>query len=343
MQAIRLHPAAPGQQPHTPENPAPTFALHLDTIPIPKPSAPGEILVQIKASTVIRDTLTWPETYSHEYTTLGNDLSGTVVEVFSPEHSKFKPGDEVFGMTAADRPRTWAEYAVVRENEIALKPRDFSWEASAAIPLSGQTAFEALFVHGGIPVPKEENKVVENKQRVNPNHNGKKILITGAAGGVGAYMVQLARFAGLRVTAATSANARNDEFLRSIGADECIEYAAVKEQRDVYDLIIDCVGGETLVDLWKAVKGDGRLITVDSSSYNFVEEHTKQGIHRNGVKASFFIVEGGPNGLEALARFADLGILQVFVLKVYPLEKAAEAYEFGNGRLTGRGKVVLTV
>ncbi|KAL2810055.1 hypothetical protein BJX63DRAFT_329287 [Aspergillus granulosus] len=342
MQAIRLHPAPSGEEPYTAENPAPPSALHLDTVPIPKLSSPGEILVKIKASTVVRDTLTWPETYSHEYATPGNDLSGVVVEVFS-EESKFKPGDAVFGMTGPDRPRTWAEYAVARENELALKPRALTWEASAAIPLSGQTAFEALFVQGGIPVPKNNQEAVENNQRVNLNPDAAKVLITGAAGGVGVYLVPLARFAGLHVTAATSSNARNEQFLQSLGADECLEYASLKRQRDMYDLIIDCVGGETLVDSWKAVKADGRLISVDSSSYDFVKEHTKQGISREGVKALFFIVEGGSERLEALAQLADLGIMQVFVLKTYPLAKAGEAYEFGNGRFTGRGKVVLSV
>ncbi|KAL2796611.1 hypothetical protein BJX66DRAFT_299502 [Aspergillus keveii] len=347
MQAIRLYPAPAGSDPYSVSNPAPPSGLHLDTIEIPKPSAPGEVLVKIKASTIVRDALKWPETYAHEYLTMGNDLSGVVVEVYSSEDRnskpKFKVGNEVFGMTAADRPRAWAQYAVVRESEIASKPRGLTWEDAAALPLSGQTAFEALFVRGGVPVPSEIAETRENKVRDSPKPDSKNVLITGAAGGVGVYLVQLARIAGLHVTAATSSNARNEEFLQSLGADECIEYVTSKGQRDVYDLIIDCVGGEPLIDAWKAVKGDGKLITVDSSSYNFLEEHKKRGVAREGVEAFFFIVEGGSESLEALARFADLGILGVFVLKVYPLARAQEAYEYGNGRFTGRGKVVLSI
>ncbi|KAL3441877.1 hypothetical protein BJX65DRAFT_299450 [Aspergillus insuetus] len=353
MQAIRLHPAPAGSKPYSVSDPAPPSALHLDTIPIPKPTAPGEVLVKIKASTIVRDTLTWPETYAHEYLTMGNDLSGVVVEVYpssdanpnsnSSSTSRFKVGDEVFGMTAADRPRTWAQYAVVRGSEIASRPRGVTWEEAAALPLSGQTAFEALFVRGGVSIPRDVAEIRKNKGRNSPKPDSKKVLITGAAGGVGVYLVQLARFAGLHVTAATSSNARNGEFLRSLGADACIEYSTMKEQRVVYDLVIDCVGGQPLVDAWKAVKGGGKLITVDSSSYNFLEEHKKQGVVREGVEAFFFIVEGGRESLEALARFADLGILEVFVLKVYPLARAREAYEYGNGRFTGRGKVVLSI
>jgi NADPH:quinone reductase-like Zn-dependent oxidoreductase len=349
MQAIRLHPAPSGSEPYSVSNPAPPSALHLDTIEIPKPTAPGEFLVKIKASTIVRDALTWPETYAHEYLTMGNDLSGIVVEVYHSEdpnsksRPKFKVGDEVFGMTGADRPKTWAQYAVVREGEVASRPRGLTWEEAAALPLSGQTAFEALFVRGGVPVPSDVAEIRENKGRDSPRSDGKNVLITGAAGGVGVYLVQLARFAGLHVTAATSSNARNEEFLWSLGADECLEYATIKEQRDVYDLIIDCVGGEPLIDAWKAVKGDGKLITVDSSSYNFLEEHKKQGVAREGVEAFFFIVEGGSEGLKALTRFADLGVLEVFVLKIYPLARAQEAYEYGNGRFTGRGKIVLSI
>jgi NADPH:quinone reductase-like Zn-dependent oxidoreductase len=347
MQTIRLHPAPAGCEPFSVSNLAPPSALHLDTIEIPKPSAPGEVLVKVKASTIVRDALTWPETYAHDSLTMGNDLSGVVVEVYPSEDlnskPRFKVGDEVFGMTAADRPRTWAQYAVVRESEIALRPMGLTWEEAAALPLSGQTAFEALFVRGGVPVPSDVAEIRENKGRDSMKAHSKKVLITGAAGGVGVYLVQLARFAGLYVTAATSSNARNEEFLRSLGADGCIEYPTLKDQRDVYDLVIDCVGGEPLIDAWKAVKGDGKLITVDSGSYNFLKEHKKQGVAREGVEAFFFIVKGGRESLEALAQFADLGIVEVFVLKTYPLARAQEAYEYGNGRFTGRGKVVLSI
>lgn len=343
MQAIRLHPAQAGP-PYSPSNPAPSSALHLDTVPIPKPSKTGELLIRIKASTIIRDTLTWPETYSHDYLISGNDLSGTVVEVFDEQNSKFKPGDEVFGMLAADRPGAWAEYAIATENEVSLKPAKLAWEDAAALPLSGMTAYEALFVHAGVPVP-ERDAAVQNSRGHNPRNEAKKVLITGAGGAVGAYIVQLARLAGLHVTAATSSNERNAEFLRGLGADDTIEYAALQTegQKGFYDIVIDTVGGQPLADAWACIKAGGSLITVDSSSFNFVEEHTKRGIRREGIKALFFIVEGGAASLNALAEFANLGLLQVFVLDSYPLAKAREAYDRANGRLTGRGKIILSV
>ncbi|KAL4861886.1 hypothetical protein BDV12DRAFT_57309 [Aspergillus spectabilis] len=343
MRAIRIHPAPEGTPPYTPSNPAPTSALHLDNIQTPHPSAPGELLIKITSTTIIRDTLTWPETYTREYFTPGNDLSGTVVEIFSPD-SKFKVGDEVFGMTGAARCGTWAEYSLVLEDEIAKKPVRFSWEEAAALPLSGMTALEAL-VHASVSIPDDEDALPDVRGEYVDLDEKKKVLITGAGGAVGVYVVQFARIAGLHVTAATSSNERNAGFLRDLGADDTIEYPALTTaaRQEVYDIIIDTVGGQPLIDSWGCVKNNGFLITVDSSSFNFVEEHTKLGVRKEGVKALFFIVEGGSKNLDVLAHFADLGVLRVFVLDNYPLEKTREAYERANGRLTGRGKIMLLI
>ncbi|KAL4921322.1 hypothetical protein BDW62DRAFT_127576 [Aspergillus aurantiobrunneus] len=341
MQAVRLYPSPQGTPPYTPSNPAPTSALHQDIIPIPKVLKPGEVLVKMKASTVIRDTLTWPEMYAHEYAIPGNDLSGTVVEVFGP--SRFNPGDEVFGMLSADRPGAWAEYVIALEDEIAHKPRTLSWEEAAALPLSAMTAYEALFTHGGVPIPSDEDAVVNRQNPDSSPGRTKNLLVTGAAGAVGVHVVQLAKLSGMHITAATGSNDRNRQFLRDLGAHETIEYAALKtgSHGDRYDVVIDTVGGQILVDVWGCVRGGGRLISVDSSSFNFVEEHAERRIRRDDVEALFFIVKGDRASLDALARFAGLGMLRVFVLDVYPLEKAREAYDRANGRLAGRGKIVL--
>ncbi|KAL4736616.1 chaperonin 10-like protein [Aspergillus similis] len=339
MKAIRLHPNSDEKHPYSPSNPAPASSLHLDTIPVPKPSAPGELLVQVKASTIIRDSLTWPETYEREYITPGNDFSGVVAVVYDKD-SKFQVGDEVFGMLAADRPGSWAEYAIVLEEEVALKPPSLTWEEAAALPLSGMTAFEALFVHAEVDVPADEEALrnfggrADLRSGQGKNEKGKKVLITGAAGAVG-----------LHVAAATSSNQRNAEFLRDLGADETVEYTALQTDahRNAYDIVIDTVGGQPLVDAWSCVRDGGSLVSVDSSSFNFVEEHTGRGVARDGYMALFFIVKGGRQSLDALSRFAKLKILKVFVLDVYPLEKTREAYEIANGRLSGRGKIILSI
>ena len=104
-------------------------------------------------------------------------------------------------MVSASRGSTWAQYAIVHENEAALKPRSLGWAESAAVPLSAQTAYEALFQHAGIPAPVVSGQV-EGKQL----GTRLRLLVTGAAGGVGVYVVQLAASAGVHVVAATSSN-----------------------------------------------------------------------------------------------------------------------------------------
>jgi NADPH:quinone reductase-like Zn-dependent oxidoreductase len=315
--------------------------LYLDqNAPIPKLSKKDELLVRVKATTVIRDMLTWPESYRQEHSLLGNDLSGIVAEVFS-EDCKFRPGDEIFGMTNVNRAFAWAEYCIVEEDEVALKPKSLSWEQAAAIPLSAQTAYEALFDRASVPVPSVED-AARNRSRTS-GEGQPRLLITGAAGAVGVYLVQLASLAGLHVVAATSSNSRNAEFLRELGAHETVEYGMLENHNNAYDIIIDTVGGNVLAKCWKYAKENGTLLSVDSASYKFAEDHEKRGIRREGVRALFFIVEGSSKALHYLAGLADLGLVRPFVAGTYPLAKVQEAYDIANGRYPGRGKIVLTI
>ncbi|KAJ5084568.1 Polyketide synthase enoylreductase [Penicillium alfredii] len=356
MQAIRVHPAPPSEPAYSPTNPAPPSALHLDTIAIPKPTEHGQLLVRIKATTIIRDMLTWPETYERAFPVLGHDFSGIVTEVFSgasnssdsssgdPGSSALKPSDEVFGMAHADRGSTWAEYALVTANEVALKPRGMGWEEAAALPLSAQTAYEALFEHAGIPAPSIISTSTKTRQDdADGAAQQLQVLVTGAAGGVGIYLVQLAASAGVHVVAATSSNERNESFLRGLGADEVVEYGQLENDVDRFDVIVDAVGGDVLTQCWKYVKGSGTLVTVDSASFDFVAEHRRRGISREGVKALFFIVEGSGPVLRSLADLVDRGRLKSFVAESFPIARAKEAYEYANGRYSGRGKILLTL
>ncbi|RDH32066.1 NAD(P)-binding protein [Aspergillus welwitschiae] len=338
MEAIRLHPASPTSTPYSPANPAPSTALRLDRdVPIPVPSAPGELLIRVKATTVIRDMLTWPESYTHEYAILGNDVAGIVVEVFSST-SQFKPGDEVFGMTNAARAATWAEYTIVKEEEVARKPSTLTFAEAAAIPLSAQTAYEALFEHARIPRPTVAEFTTHSATKKEYS-----VLITGAAGAVGVYLVQLAAAAGVKVVAASSSNARNRDFLQDLGADEVVEYSTLDERRGEFDVIVDAVGGKVLEKCWEYVADTGVLISVDSASFNFVEEHEKRGLRKAGVHALFFIVRGSLDALHYLAEAASHGAVRPLVADIYPLARAREAYDMANGRAYGRGKVILAV
>ncbi|KAB8239098.1 NADP-dependent oxidoreductase [Aspergillus alliaceus] len=347
MQAIRLHPAPKDSKPYSPSNPAPPSALKLDKIPIPRPSRQREILIRVKATTAIRDELSWPETYAAEFAIPGHDFSGIVEDVFvNPDSSsssstttttQFKRGDEVFGMTHADRGTTWAEYTIVREDEVALKPENLTWEEAACLPLSGLTAFEALFRHAGLPFP----NAVGEKEMI-----GKRVLITGSSGGVGIYLVQLAAVAGLHVVATSSSTVRNAEFLRGLGADEVVEYSALGENVEgSFDLIVDTVGGAILRRCWSWISGDGTLISVDSGSFDFVSDHRKSGFSKGkeDVRALFFIVRSDAEALRKLATLAELGRLKPFVLREFELSEAQEAYEQASSKASGYGKVVIKI
>jgi len=169
------------------------------------------------------------------------------------------------------------------------------------------------------------------------------VLITGAAGAVGIYLVQLAAAAGVRVMATTNSNARNGEFLRGVGADETVEYGMLERYRGAFDIIIDTVGGEVLEKCWEYISETGVLVSVDSASFNFVEEHEKRGLRKAGVRALFFIVKGSAEALRYIAELADTGAVQSFVVNSWPLAMAHEAYDIANRRYSGRGKFILTV
>lgn len=295
--------------------------------------------------------LTWPETYQHPYTIPGHDFSGTVAGIpdtpsntnTSSNEPAFKIGDEVFGMAHASRASTWAEYALVQTSEVARKPA-ISFEEAAALPLSAQTAYEALFVHAGLALPLGVSGKVENQRQEDEDgcQRKKRVLVTGAAGGVGICLVQLAAWAGVHVVAASSSDQRNGDFLRGLGAHEVVEYGALSEG-EVFDVVVDCVGGGLLERCWGFVRDGGVLISVDSASFDFVEEHRKRGISREGVQALFFIVEGSAEALSVLADLVDRGVLRPSVAASFTFERVREAYDYANGRFEGRGKVVLTI
>lgn len=328
MRAIRIqHETHEGAR-YTAASPAPASAIQLVQIASPKPLQPGQLVIQMKATTVIRDSLSWPELYTDPPAHMGNDFAGIVTEVH-PSEREFKPGDEVYGMAHADRGSTWAEYALVTTEEANLKPQSLSWAEAAALPLSALTADQALFVHGGL----ESDAGVQRSKRV---------LVTGAAGGVGMFVVAFAAAAGHHVVAATSSNDRNEEFVRAMGAKEAVEYSQLESQ-DAFDVIIDTVGGEVLANCWKSVRHNARLISVDSASWNFVEDHKSKGLSsgREDVTAKFFIVEPSRDSMRRISAAVETKDIKGLVAKTMPFEKAREAYELAATREYGRGKVVL--
>jgi NADPH:quinone reductase-like Zn-dependent oxidoreductase len=326
MKAVRIQYNTDDGETYTATNPAPTSAIRLVDTAIPQPSQPGQLLIRMKASTVIRDSLTWPELYANPPAHMGDDFAGIVTEVH-PDERKFKPGDEVYGMASAHRGSTWAEYAIVTTEEATLKPRRLSWAEAAALPLSALTADQALFVHAGLGIDAQE---------------ANRVLVTGAAGGVGMFVVAFGAAAGHHVVAATGSNARNEEFVLSMGAADAFEYGQLEVQ-DKFDVIIDTVGGKVLEGCWKLVRHDGHLISVDSASWNFVEEHKTRGLSsgKDKVQAKFFIVEPSRDSMKRISAAVETKGVKGLVAKTMPFEQARDAYELSATREYGRGKIVL--
>ena len=311
---------------------------------------PNEILVRVHATTVTRGELTWAETYYTELPLLGHDLAGTVVKVPSGDtkvdgDKRFKPGDEVYGMFGFSKGSTWAELSTARVDQLAIKPRSLSWTESAAVPLSALTAWQALFEKAGVTEPDFASLAEAGSQGKFPAHGSKKILVTGANGAVGTFLVQLAALAGLEVTGLTKSKQRDETFLKSLGAHKVLEYDELWTAGTTYDIIIDTVGGKILDNCWSVVGEEGLIISVESSSVDFVRRHREERFHegKEGVHTLFFIVATSGKQLEKITAAFDLGLLKVFVAQEFLLQEAKLAYDVANGRLPGRGKVVISV
>ena len=220
--------------------------LELAEIPIPTP-AEGQVLIRVHAASVnpydwhfLRGTPSPIRLFSGmrspKSPRLGADVAG-VVEAVGAKVAPFKPGDAVFGTAKG----SFAEYACATPSQLAMKPQEISFEQAACLPIAGITALQG----------------VRDKGKVQP---GQTVLINGAAGGVGTFAVQIAKSLGTRVTGVCST--RNVELLRSIGADEVIDYTREDFARSTqhYDLLFDLVGNRPLADYLCAVQPHGTYI-----------------------------------------------------------------------------------
>ena len=246
---------------------------------------------------------------------MGWDVSGTVAAV-GPGVGRFKVGDEVFSRPDILRDGTYAEYAVIREREVALKPRTIDHPHAAAIPLAGITAWKSLIETAGVAP-------------------GQKVLIHGGAGGVGGYGVQLAKLRGATVIA--TASAANHDYLRKLGADETIDYTTVRFEEVVRDadVVFDTIGGETQERSWQVLKKDGILVSV-------IVPPSAEKAARLGVRQAFVFIQPDAAVLTELAKLVDARKFLPCLERVLPLSEAAAAQELSKGGHV-RGKIVLKV
>jgi len=287
-------------------------------LPRPEPTA-GQLLVRVKAAGVGNwDALVREGRLPHEHLPLilGYELAG-IVEAIGTEVSGFKPGDEVYGATNEQLTGAYAEYALPSARMMAQKPKTLNFIEAASAPIATVTAWQMLFDYAQVAA-------------------GQTALIHGAAGNVGAYLVQLAQLSGLHVVA-TAASADLD-YVRGLGAKRVIDYKKERfeESFNEVDVVLDTVAGDTQQRSLLVLKPGGILVSVVSPVPEALQK-------RYRVRGAYFYVDVTTARLNKISELFDRGKLTTNVGTVLPLEQARTAHEMLGGKPHRRGKIVLSI
>lgn len=270
---------------------------------------------------------------------LGNDFSGVVAKV-GAKVTRFKVGDEIYARPRKSKIGTFAEYIAIHEDDIALKPKNLSFEEAASIPLVGLTSYQAL-------------TDILQLQR------GQKILIQAGAGGVGTFAIQLAKIMG--ATVATTASEAGANLVKSLGADEIINYKTEKFEEILknYDAVFDTLGGEILEKSFEVIKSGGKIVSVSGlPNARFAKEYgsgffktmlfsaasnklTKLEKKHN-VQYTFLFMKPSGEQLRIIANYIETGKIKPIIDKVFHFEDAQKAMEYAeSGR--AKGKIILKI
>ena len=270
---------------------------------------------------------------------LGNELAGEVIAV-GHDVKRFRVGDRVFARVAKDRGGAFAEQACVDEDDAARMPRNLDFTAAAAVPLAGLTALQAL----------------RDELGVKPRQ---KVLISGGAGGVGTFAIQIAKWLGADVT--TTASKLGEALVRSLGCDEVIDYTLqdISSAEGRFDAGFDLIGGKTLDQMFKIMKPGTKIVSVAAlpepqtairdlggrRGLAFVFWLISYGIRsrarRAGISYRYLFMHASGSELAELAGLVEQGKLKATLDRTYPFEKIAEALDYvESGR--AKGKVVVT-
>lgn len=327
-------------------NPAPTMravvqdtygdagALRLDRVPRPT-IKDDEVLVQVRAAGLDRGT--WHLMTGKPYLMRlglgfrgpknpvpGRDVAGIVAAVGSAV-TRFAIGDEVYGVG----PGSFAEYAVAREDKLALKPATLSFEQAAVVPISAGTALQALTDHGRVEA-------------------GQSVLVVGASGGVGSYAVQLATALGAEVTGVAS-TAKLD-LVRSLGADRVLDYTSDDwaDGTRRYDLVLDIASNPGLFRLRRALAPKGTAVLVGGEDGGVLTGGMNRSLRALMLsplvsqRFAWFIARERATDLDRLGPFLRAGTVVPSIDRVYPLDQAPAAMRLMEAGLV-RGKVAITV
>jgi NADPH:quinone reductase-like Zn-dependent oxidoreductase len=300
--------------------------------PVPKDD---EVLVNIHAASVNYNTLAMVTgspfmvrlmmggIAKPKFTIPGNDMAGTVAAV-GAKVTRFRVGDAVFGDSVEHGFGALAEYAVVPEKALTLKPANLSYEEAAAVPEAAIVALQGL----------------REAAQIQP---GNQVLIVGATGGIGSFAVQLAKYFGAEVTAVCSS--RNIEMVRGLGADHVIDYTQTDFARtgQQYDVILATMGYRPIGDYIRALRPKGRYIATGGSLKQIFQALLLGSFITlfTGKKATSLIMK--PNqGLDLLRELLETGTIRPVIDRCYPLSEAPAALRYyGEGR--SRGKIIISV
>jgi NADPH:quinone reductase-like Zn-dependent oxidoreductase len=300
--------------------------------PIPKDD---EVLIRVRAASV--NPLDWRLMKGKPYAVRliaglgklkrgrpGVDVAGQV-EGIGKNVTQFKPGDEVFGACAG----AFAEYACASESRLALKPHNVTFEQAASVNVAGMTALQGLRDKGQF-------------------QTGEKVLINGAAGGVGTFAVQIGKAFGAEVTGVCST--RNLELVRSIGADHLIDYTKEDFTKGAkrYDLIFDCVGNLSFSDCKRVLNPKGRYIIVGAPHSQWMIAVMAPGFKSlflswfASQKVIMFTAKASKEDLNVMSQLMTTGKVTPVIDRLYNLSEVPDAIRYSE-QGHARGKVVITL
>ena len=269
---------------------------------------------------------------------LGNELAGEVIAVGS-DVTRFRVGDRVFARVAKDRAGAFAEQACVDEDHAAPMPQDVDFTAAAAVPLAGLTALQAL----------------RDELGVRP---GQKVFISGGAGGVGTFAIQIAKWLGAHVT--TTASKRGEALVRSLGCDEVIDYTVqdISNQEGRFDAGFDLIGGKTLEQMFDIMRPGTKIVSIAavpepqtaikdlggrralSVAFWIMSYSIRSRARRAQISYRYLFRHPSGRDLAQLSELIEQGKLKVTVDKTYPFARISEALAYvESGR--AKGKVVV--
>lgn len=324
---------------------ATSTALTFDpSAPVPATNDEYTHLLKVKATSPCLNELYWPAAFPDlvKESVPGTEASAVVIQ--SPSDSPFQPGSEVFyrmhiGKTGFDVSGCLREYTVARQDSLASKPQNLSWEEAATVPLSAMTAWQGLFDDGIL----DKRAATEENEEAREKNSKVRVLITGASGGVGLWLVQLASIAGAGSVIALCHPSKAD-LVRARGATEVIPYTTQTitswaAENSPVDLIIDTVGGETLDSTWAAVREGGTILTIASKG-GVVQR--PEGVDKQVARAAWYLVESRGSDLAEISKLLERGAVVTALDSVFEFEDYEAAFEKVQSRKT-TGKVVIKV